>query len=324
MRFAVRLLSYLLVLWLGATTNFLLPRLLPGDPIEFLIGEEASRLEPERHDAVLAQFGLDRPLLEQYVIYLGGLTRLDFGISVRHGMPVTAIMAERLPWTILLVGSAILLAFAIGFALACLFHWLPGRSSPSVLMGVVVLLSALPPFWVGMVAIALFAVGLGWLPSHGALAPEAEGWLALRSALHHALLPVGTLTLAYLPAVFLVTRAGLQEALGAGYVALARAHGAGPLRVLLRQAAPNAILPLLNQFAVSLGGLLGGTVVVETVFAYPGLGLLLYEGILAHDFPLVQGVFLLLVFTVVLANLAADALQTLFDPRLHPRRWQET
>jgi peptide/nickel transport system permease protein len=137
--------------------------------------------------------------------------------------------------------------------------------------------------------------------------------------MRHALLPIAVLTLGYQPAPFLLARAGLEDALGAGYVALARSHGAGPFRVLLRQAAPNAALPLVNQLAISFGALLGGTVVVETVFAYPGLGSLLYEGIFAHDFPLVQGVFLLLVVTVVLANAVADLLEVALDPRLRRR-----
>lgn len=316
MKFAPRVFGYLLVLWLGATVNFLLPRMLPGDPVEFLVGEEASRLTPQQHHAVLAQFGLDQPLPEQYWGYLGGLVRLDLGTSVAHGSPVLEVIASRVPWTVLLVGSAILLAFALGFALACLFHGLRRAQGPSALLGGVVLFGSLPPFWVGMLLIAIFAGVLGWLPSHGALDPEAVGWPAVGSLLRHALLPVATLTLAYLPSVFLLARAGLEEALGAAYVALARAHGAGPLRVLLRQATPNVALPLINQFAMSFGTLLGGTVVVESVFAYPGLGLALYEGILAHDFPLVQGLFLLLVFTVVLTNFAADVLQALLDPRL--------
>lgn len=324
MTLGLRILGYLLVLWLGATINFTLPRLLPGDPVELLVGEEPSRLTPQQRLQILAQFGLDQPLPAQYAGYLGGLLRLDLGSSVSYGVPVLEVIAVRAPWTLLLIGSAILLAFALGFALACLFHWLRSPRAASVLMSVVVLFGSLPPFWVGMVMIAIFAVALGWLPSHGALAPEVEGGAAALSAVRHALLPVATLTLAYIPAVFLIARAGLETALGAGYVALARAHGAGPLRVLLRQAAPNAVLPLVNQFAMSFGGLLGGTVVVETVFAYPGLGLALYEGILAHDFPLVQGIFLLLVFSVVLANLAADALQALLDPRVRPRRMQRS
>jgi peptide/nickel transport system permease protein len=315
MRFGARIVAYLLVLWLGATVNFLLPRLLPGDPVEFLVGEETSRLTPQQHDAVLAQFGLDKPLAEQYQAYLGGLLHLDLGTSVAHGMPVLEVIANRLPWTLLLVGTAIVLAFAIGFALACLFHWMRRARSSSALLGGVVLFGSLPPFWIGMLSIAIFAAGLGWLPSHGALAPEAEGWAGFASIVRHAVLPIATLTLAYLPAVFLLARASLEDALGSSYVALARAHGAGPLRVLMRQAAPNVVLPLANQFAMSFGTLLGGTVVVESVFAYPGLGLALYEGVLSHDFPLVQGLFLLLVLTVVLANFAADLLQILLDPR---------
>jgi peptide/nickel transport system permease protein len=181
-------------------------------------------------------------------------------------------------------------------------------------MSSVVFFGSLPQFWMGMIAIAVFAVALGWLPTHGA-AP-LEGGLTFRGVLRHALLPVATLTLGYIPSIFLVARAALESALGEGYVALARSHGATPMRVLLRQAAPVAMLPVINQVAMSFGVLLGGTVIVETVFAYPGLGLLLYEGILALDFPLVQGLFLLLVFSVVLANIAADILQTWLDPRV--------
>lgn len=323
MTLATRIFSLLFILWLGATVNFLLPRLLPGDPVTFLVGEEADRLSATRREAILAEFGLDRPLRAQYLTYLGGLARLDFGVSVRYGTPVATVISERLPWSLLLVGGGLFFAFVIGVSLACLFHLLKGRRS-SFLMGFVVLIASLPPFWVGMMTIAVIAVGFGWFPSHGAMAPEAEGWSAVKSIIDHAVLPVSTLTLAYLPSVFLVARAGLQDALGAAYVALARAHGAGPLRVLLRQAMPNAILPLLNQFAMMLGGLLGGTVIVETVFAYPGLGLLLYEGILARDFPLVEGVFILFVFTVVFANLLADLLQIRLDPRLRPVRWERT
>jgi peptide/nickel transport system permease protein len=318
MKRLARPLGYLFVVWLGATANFLLPRLLPGDPMQTLIGEESVRLTAEQRTAVLAQFGLDQPLLAQYGAYWRGLLHLDLGTSVGYGAPVRTLVAARLPWTLLLVGSAIVLATMLGFALACLFHWTRSARASSTLMGGVMVVTSLPSFWLGMVAIAVFAGRLGWLPSHGATTAGAA--TTASDVLRHALLPVATLTIGYLSAVFLVARAGLEDALGAGYVALARSHGAGPLRVLLRQAAPNAALPLVNQLAISFGGLLGGTVLVETVFAYPGLGSLLYEGILAHDLPLVQGVFLLLVFSVVLANAAADLVEAALDPRLRRRR----
>ncbi len=311
---STRIAGYIVVLWLGATANFLLPRLLPGDPVDFLIGDDAGRLTSTQRTAMLAQFGLDRPLLEQYRRYLSNIARLDLGTSLAHGKPVLKVIAARLPWTLLLVGVSIILAFVIGFSLACLFHWVERARSASALMCTAVFSGSLPSFWVGMVAIAFFAVKLRWLPTHGAASLE-EG-LTLSGVFKHSVLPIATLTLGYIPAVFLVARAALEDALGEGYVALARSHGAAPLRVLLRQAAPIALRPLVNQFAMSFGVLLGGTVIVETVFAYPGLGLLLYEGILALDFPLVQGVFLLLVFSVVLANIAADILQARLDPRL--------
>ena len=318
MKGMARPLGYLLVVWLGATANFLLPRLLPGDPMEILVGEESIRLSAEQRATVLAQFGLDRPLLAQYGAYWRGIAHLDLGTSVGYGAPVRALVGARLPWTLLLVGSAIVLATVLGFALACLFHWTKSRRASSVLMGGVLLVASLPSFWLGMVAIAVFAVQLGWLPSHGATTAGAAS--SAGDVLRHAVLPIATLTVGYVPAVFLLARAGLEDALGAGYVALARSHGAGPLRVLLRQAAPNAALPLVNQLAISFGVLLGGTVIVESVFAYPGLGSLLYEGILAHDFPLVQGVFLLLVVSVVAFNAVADLVEIGLDPRLRRRR----
>lgn len=314
---SARVIGYVIVLWLAATANFLLPRLLPGDPVEFLIGEESIRLTTAQRTAVLAQFDLEKPLLVQYGHYLSSLARFDLGNSVGNGTPVLKLVARRLPWTLLLVGSAIALAFLLGCSLAGLFHWVRSPRTSSVLMCVVVFLGSLPSFWVGMLAIALFAVTLGWLPSYGAA--SAVGGLRFVDVMRHALLPVATLTLGYLPTIFLVARAALQKALGEGYVALARSHGATPLRVLLRQAAPVAASPLVNQLGISFGRLLGGTVIVETVFGYPGLGLLLYEGILSLDFPLVQGVFLLLVVSVVLANIAADLVQGRLDPRLRDR-----
>lgn len=308
-----RIFGYLFVIWLGATTNFLLPRLLPGDPVEFLVGEEASRLSEAQRAVVLAEFGLDQPLWVQYAEYWRGLMRWDLGFSVGHGRPVLSLIGERLPWTLLLVGSAIVLASVLGCLLAGLFHWLSRPSLSSSLLAMVIFFGSLPPFWLAMVVIAVFAVALGWLPSHGAAVVAEE--LSFSGVLSHAVLPVLTLTLSFLPAIFLVGRAGLEEALGAPFVALARSQGASPSRVLLRQAAPNAVLPLVNQFAMSFGGLLGGTVVVEKVFAYPGTGALLYEGIEAQDFPLVQGIFLLSVFSMVLANLVADLIQDRLDPR---------
>lgn len=313
---AARVRGHLLVLWLGVTTNFLLPRLIPGDPVQFLIGEEGSRLTAEQRQTVLAQFGMDRPVLEQYGAYLAGLVRGDLGVSLSYGASVAAVIGSRLPWSLFLVGSAALLAAGSGFLLACVFHRLrPGRK-PICLMGAVVAIGSVPAFLAGMVAIAVFAVKLGWFPTHGAVALEATGPAVIGSVLRHSVLPIGTLTLAQLPSFFLLARAGLEGALRSGYTILARAHGLAPWRILLWHAAPNAVLPFINHLGITLGGLVGGTVVVETLFAYPGMGSLLHQGIVAHDLPLLQGVFLCFVVAVVLANAGADLLQLRLDPRL--------
>jgi peptide/nickel transport system permease protein len=311
---STRLAGYLVVLWLGATANFLLPRLLPGDPVQFLIGEEASRLTAAQRTAVLAQFGLDAPLSRQYVRYWSGLARLDLGTSVSRGEPVLRLVAERLPWTLLLVGSAIVLSFLIGFALAGWFHWVRSARTAAALMSTVLFFGSLPSFWVGMVFIAVFAVTLGWLPSHGVMTPGAP--LAWRGVLRHAVLPVAALTLGYLPSVFLVARAALQEALGEGLRgarALARREAdpraVSPGRTDRPPAADQSVRRQLRRPARRHGRRRD-----RLRLARPRLA-----AVRRHPLARLSagaGVFLLLVFSVVLANFAADIVQRRLDPRL--------
>ena len=295
--------QYALVLWIALTLNFALPRLAPGDPLRYVVGDEANVLSSAQRSRLLAEFGLDRPVLEQYGSYVADLFRGDLGVSVRFGRPVGEVLADRLPWTVLLVLPAVVLSSLAGTALGALAAWRRGHAPDVGLLVGMLVLDSLPGFWVGMLLIAVFAVQLGWLPAFGA---EVGRRLVL---------PVATITLATLGGTCLLARAAMLTTLGEDYVRMAEAKGLREREVLLRHALRNALLPVYTNVALRLGALASGAVVVETVFSYPGLGRLIYESVLARDYPLLQGAFLLISVGVIAANLAADLTYPLLDPR---------
>lgn len=317
-RLLTRVGQYLLVVVAAVSLNFALPHLAPGDPVDVLYRGDAGGLTASQLDDVRADYGLDRSVPEQYVAYWQGVATGDLGTSVQHNRPVTQLLLERLPWTLLLVGTATVVAAALAvWAGAVAARRRGGRTDTSLVTALLVL-DAMPGFWLAMVLVAVFAVGLGWFPSFGALVvgSGAAGVTRITEVVHHLTLPVATLVLATMGGTFLLTRGAMLEALEQPYVLLARAKGASERRVLYRHALRNALLPVSTTIALQFAVLLSGAVVVETVFAYPGLGRLMYDATVARDFPLLRGAFLLVVVGVVLVNLVADLLYPLLDPRV--------
>lgn len=320
---AVRL---VLLLSLLILVNFLLPRALPGDPLAALArggGEDVPiALTPEARAQLAAYYGLDLPLGEQFARYLAGLARGDLGFSIHFHQPVGALIANRLPWSLLLGGAALVLAALAGALLGVRAAWRHGRREERALTGTLVFLGALPEFVVGLALLVLLAVWWPLLPARGALSPFAacEGLAGLvRCGLDvaaHLALPLATLALAHLPGFFLVMRATTLAELPQGYVVAARAKGLTERQVALRHAARNALLPFVALFGARLGFVIGGVVIVESVFAYPGIGQLAFEAVLARDYPVLQALFLLAGAAVLLANAAADAALVRMDPRL--------
>lgn len=314
-----RFAQYAVVLWVAVSLNFLLPRLMPGNPLALLAGTDIVALTAEQRAALLAEAALDRPLPEQYVRHLGDLTRGDLGYSYQRRAPVTAMIAERLPWTLLLTvtaeSTAILLGVTLG-ALAAL-----RRRADAPLLTTIVAFDALPVFWVGMVLLALFAVTVPMFPVFGAVTPGdrlgGAAWLA--DVARHLVLPFTTLVIGALAGPFLVTRAAMSAVLGEPFVTAARARGATSRQVLWRHALRNALLPVTTFGAMNLASAIGGAMLVETVFSYPGVGRLLYEAVLGRDYPVIQGVFLLITVVVIGANALVDASHAWLDPRLHHR-----
>jgi peptide/nickel transport system permease protein len=308
--------QYALVLLAATTVNFLLPHLAPGDPVTYLYGGETAGLTPEQRDEVRARYGLDASLPEQYAAFWAGLVRGDLGVSVEYNRAVLDVLAERLPWTLALVGIATLLAFVLGTLLGAVAAWRRGSRRDAGMVTGVLALDAMPGFWIGMLLIALFSVQLGWFPSYGAVAITAEGAARWAEVAQRLVLPVATLTLATLGSIFLLARAAMTSVLDEAYIRLARATGAGERRIAVHHALRTALLPVYTHLTLAVGSLVSGAVVVETVFAYPGIGRLIYEAVIARDYPLLQGAFLVVTLAVLVANVLADATYPMLDPRI--------
>ncbi|MEM7023462.1 MAG: ABC transporter permease [Pseudomonadota bacterium] len=312
------ILAYVAVLALALTINFALPRIAPGDPLGYLLPEDVlAEMTPEAEARVLAEFGLDAPWPVQFWRYAVGVVHADLGTSVRFGEPVTEVVMGRLPWTLLLMGWALAISAVLGTVLGVLAARHRGERTDISTTVLVLFLGSAPVFWVAMLLITLFSAELGWLPSFGAvplvaLPGSSAYYIGIAERL---IMPVTALAIAQTAGVWLTARSAMTIALGRDYVTLARAKGAPERRVFFVHAFRNACLPIYTNVMISIGGLLGGALVVETVFSYPGIGSLILEGVAARDYNLLQGVFLVATLSVVGANLIADLSYPLVDPR---------
>lgn len=304
-----------LIVLLAITVNFVLIHRAPGDPTALLIGPEAAGADPAR---LRAELGLDRPLGAQYLAYAGGLLRGDLGTSFRYRRPAAEVLLAALPATLLLAGTAWLGALILGTAAGMLAAAHPGTLPDAFIrLGAVAALSV-PRFWLGLLLILLFSVRLNWLP--------AQGWADVRGAaaglerigdlLRHLILPWTTLVLGAAGGYALLTRVSVLGVLREDYIRTARAKGAGRGRVLLRHALPNALLPVITLLTARLGALLTGTLLVEVVFAWPGIGWLLYEAARGRDYPVILGGLWLTALLVTAASLLADLAYGWADPRV--------
>jgi peptide/nickel transport system permease protein len=266
---------------------------------------------------IRAKFGLDRPLPEQLVVYAGRVVSGDFGLSFVHGRPVAAVIAERLPATILLIGTALAVSTTIGVALGVLAARRAGQPSDLVLRTAALLAHAMPSFWLAQMAAITLAVGTGWFPVQGLTDARHAftGWRYALDVLHHLALPALVLAASELALTTRLTRTGVLDALATDYVRTARAKGL-PEQGVVRHALRNALLPVVTVVGSRAGLVVTGAVLVETVFAWPGLGQLLLSSIQTRDVPVLLGLFLLASLTVIVANLATDLAYAWLDPRI--------
>ncbi|MGP4020568.1 ABC transporter permease [Saccharopolyspora sp. 5N708] len=302
-----------LTIWFAVTVTFLMLRLLPGDPALALA---SPNMTPEIRANILAQYGLDQPLPVQYVDYLGQLLQGNLGTSFTQGVPVLSVLVDRLPWTLLLAGSSLLVTVLVGIPLGVLAAARSGGLWDRLVQVVSVTGQSLFIPSLGILLLYVLGLRLGWFPIGGAFTDGTYEMDWYLSVLQHLVLPCLSLVAAQLGAYVLTMRSTLIDSLGADYIVLARANGLPYRRVLWKHALRNALLPTTTLVGLQLGFLVGGAVLIETVYAYPGIGRGIYEAVTQLDFPVLQGAFLLLAATVVVANMITDIVYGVLDPRV--------
>ncbi|MEH3134307.1 MAG: ABC transporter permease [Mycolicibacterium neoaurum] len=309
-KFLARRLAYSAVVLIGVViVVFTLVHLVPGDPVRIALG---TRYTPQAYDALRTASGLDQPLLTQFFQYLGRAVTGDLGVSFRNGAPVTQVLLERLPATVslALVGIAIALLIALPAGTWAALH--EGRVSDALVRITSQFGVSVPDFWLGILLISLFSTTLGWLPTSGyrPLLEDPAGWL------RHIILPGLTVGVVAAAIMTRYIRSAVLEVAAMGYVRTARSKGLPPRTVTLRHTVRNALVPILTITGIQLGTILGGVIVVEVVFAWPGIGRLVYTSVAARDYPVIQGAVLLIAVLFLAINLLVDLLYAIVDPRI--------
>ena len=297
--------------------NFFLLNLAEGDAVDVLAGEAGSAT-PEYMAQLRAKFGLDQPLPVQLLVYLKNVLALDLGYSFRHDMPVSDLIFDRFFATGLLMTCTILLAVGFGVLLGLLAAMRLNTWKDAVITVFALITYATPLFWVGLMMIVVFSLKLGWLPTSGMenVAAFYEGWDRVKDIAVHLILPTVTLSLFYLALYTRMMRASMLEQYGQDYVATARAKGLTERRITFVHVLRNALLPVVTMAGVQVGALIGGSVIVESVFAWPGLGMLAFESLFARDLNLLLGIFMLSSILVIVVNLIVDIIYCFLDPRI--------
>jgi len=318
-----RLLFYVVAAWVALTINFVIPRLVPGNAVEAIMSKFPN-LQPAAYRALEAMLGVGHPgsIWHQYWAYLVDVSHLNLGTSVsEYPAQVSTLLGEALPWTIILVGSATVIAFAVGTILGIVAGWRHGGGLDRVLPALM-FLQAIPYFFFALILLELFAVKVHVFPiaqGYGQGLVPGWNWAFISSAVDHSLLPALTIVLTSIAGWMLQMRNVMITTIGEDYVIAAQAKGLHNRRVVFTYAARNAILPQLQGFGLAIGFVVSGALVMEIVFSYPGIGLLLINAVTSNDYPLTQAIFLVITFAVLLANLIVDLVIVFVDPRARAR-----
>jgi peptide/nickel transport system permease protein len=321
MRFLIRRgFFYLITAWAAITMNFLIPRLMPGNPVQILMARFQGRLSPAAVKSLTILFGLGHAgLWSQYVHYWQDLFAGNLGISFTYfPTTVTSVIAQSLPWTAVLIGVSTIISFLIGTIGGVIVAWRRGSWMDNVLPPATTFFSAVPYFWLGLITVFVFSVDLHWFPLSGGYSSSTSVGLSgsfLASAVYHAILPGITIVVSSVAGWLLGMRNMMITTLAEDYVVMAEAKGLAKRRVMFAYAARNAVLPSIASFAMTLGFVVSGAILVEIVFSYPGIGYVLYQAVTNEDYPLMQGIFLVITLAVLVANALADLAYLVLDPR---------
>jgi peptide/nickel transport system permease protein len=311
---------YVFTAWAAITINFFIPRMIPGDPVSALLARFQGQMNTDAIQSLYVLFGIDKDqsLFSQYIDYWKQLAHGDLGLSfTAFPSPVSEVIVQSLPWTLALVGITTILSFFIGTGLGVLAGWRRGSWTDG-LLPVTTFLSSVPYFWLGLLSIYLLTGPDSFFPASGGYTPglvPAFDQYFIPSAIQHSLLPALTILISSVSGWILSMRNMMVTVSAEDYITVAHAKGLPDRRVALSYAARNALLPNVSGFALSLGFIVGGTLLVEIVFSYPGVGFQLFRAVGSHDYPLMQGIFLIITISVLVANLIADIAYLMLDPR---------
>jgi peptide/nickel transport system permease protein len=311
---------YVFTAWAAITINFFIPRMIPGDPVSALLARFQGQMNTDAIQSLYVLFGIDKnqSLVSQYIDYWKQLAHGDLGLSfTAFPSPVSEVIVQSLPWTLALVGITTVLSFFIGTGLGVLAGWRRGSWTDG-LLPVTTFLSSVPYFWLGLLSIYLLTGPASFFPASGGYTPglvPAFDQYFIPSAIQHSLLPALTILISSVSGWILSMRNMMVTVSAEDYITVAHAKGLSDRRVALSYAARNALLPNVSGFALSLGFIVGGTLLVEIVFSYPGVGFQLFRAVGSHDYPLMQGIFLIITISVLVANLIADIAYLMLDPR---------
>jgi peptide/nickel transport system permease protein len=313
---------YLVALWASITLNFLIPRLTPGNPAQALIARLHGRISPQSLHALEISLGVSHdPLWSQYLQYLNNLAHGNLGISITYyPLPVAEVIAQEMPWTLMLVGLSLVISFVLGTLLGVVTAWRRTSNLDAILPPIFTFLSAIPYFWLALVLLYILGFTLNWFPINGGydVNETAPGWdtYFFFSAIQHGILPALTIVISSVAGWLLGMRNAMITTLSEDYVLMAEAKGLPERRVMLTYAARNAILPNITGFALSLGFVVSGALLTEIVFSYPGIGFALLQAVHNLDYALLEAIFLIIAIAVLGANFLADLLYVVLDPRV--------
>ena len=317
--FIKKVLQKLIVLYIVLTLVFIIPRLAPGSPIDYLV--ENPRVPPEMREMLLKKFGLDKPIFpDQYMKFMEQVIfHFDFGYSFLYQEPVFKIIAERLIWSIILMGLALVLSSMLGTLLGIYAAWRRGRVFDYTVTLSVLFVRSLPVFWVGMILLLYLSYYYGLFPTGGATTAGMQYSSFLDyvyDVLQHLTLPLMAITPIYTARYLMVMRNTMVDILGEDFIFVAKVKGLSDRTVMFRHAARNALLPLVTLLAIDTGSIMGGAVITETVFSYPGVGSLIYDAVLNHDYPLILGAFFIISAVTLFMIMIAELLYAILDPRV--------
>ncbi len=290
---------------------------MPGDPLAMIMRNP--KASPEAIERTKELFGLGRPWYVQFFIYVQNLFKGDLGLSFIHKKPVVEIILDKIMPTIIMVGIAQILAIVVGMILGVISAWKRGTKIDVVALGFSLITYSMPTFWLGIILISIFSIGLRIFPTSGMFTPGqtfASTMAMIKDGARHLFLPVLALSLVLIGEYALTMRNTLLDVFTEDYMTTVKAKGFGDNYIIKKHALPNAMLPMITIIAINLGLIIGGTIQIETIFSWPGLGRLMYEALKGRDYPLLQGIFLLITVSVILANFIADIMYSYLDPRV--------